>query len=111
MSEIFDSVQAKELATREIESTYKGGFNFDNSIRNEILLDQLKNNSNTNVDSNKSINNIKTNGERNITSKIPQAWKTGTTICGITYKNGVVLGADTRATGGSEVVDKNIICC
>lgn len=33
--------------------------------------------------------------------------KTGTTIAGIVYKDGVVLGADTRATGGSEVADKN----
>jgi len=38
---------------------------------------------------------------------LPSAWKTGTTIVGIVYKDGVVLGADTRATGGSEVVDKN----
>lgn len=33
--------------------------------------------------------------------------KTGTTIAGIIFKDGVVLGADTRATGGSEVADKN----
>ena len=38
---------------------------------------------------------------------LPKAWKTGTTIVGIVYKDGVVLGADTRATGGTEVVDKN----
>lgn len=35
------------------------------------------------------------------------AKKTGTTIVGIVYKDGVVLGADTRATGGSIVCDKN----
>ena len=33
--------------------------------------------------------------------------KTGTTIAGAVFKDGVVLGADTRATGGSEVADKN----
>jgi len=33
--------------------------------------------------------------------------KTGTTICGIIYKDGVVLGADTRATEGPIVCDKN----
>jgi 20S proteasome subunit beta 2 len=33
--------------------------------------------------------------------------KTGTTIVGLVYKDGVVLGADTRATGGSTVCDKN----
>lgn len=37
----------------------------------------------------------------------PQAMKTGTTIAGVTFKDGVVLGADTRATGGTEVADKN----
>ena len=39
-------------------------------------------------------------------SVLPSAWKTGTTIVGMIYKDGVVLGADTRATGGTEVVDK-----
>ena len=39
-------------------------------------------------------------------TSLPSAWKTGTTIVGMIYKDGVVLGADTRATGGSEVVDK-----
>jgi len=33
--------------------------------------------------------------------------KTGTTIVGLVYKDGVVLGADTRATEGSIVCDKN----
>jgi len=37
----------------------------------------------------------------------PGAKKTGTTICGVVYKGGVVLGADTRATSGSIVCDKN----
>ncbi len=37
----------------------------------------------------------------------PGAMKTGTTICGVIYKDGVVLGADTRATEGSIVADKN----
>jgi len=39
--------------------------------------------------------------------KAPVAKKTGTTICGVIYKDGVVLGADTRATEGSIVADKN----
>lgn len=37
----------------------------------------------------------------------PKATKTGTTIAGITYKDGIILGADTRATSGSIVADKN----
>jgi 20S proteasome subunit beta 2 len=39
--------------------------------------------------------------------KKPTVRKTGTTIVGMIYKDGVVLGADTRATGGSIVCDKN----
>ena len=38
---------------------------------------------------------------------VPKELKTGTTICGVVYKDGVVLGADTRATAGSIVADKN----
>jgi len=51
----------------------------------------------------------------------PKAMKTGTTIVGLTYKDGIVLGADTRATEGPIVADKNcekihyiadnIFCC
>ena len=47
--------------------------------------------------------------------------KTGTTIVGCKFRDGVVLAADTRATGGSIVGDKNcekihnlapnIFCC
>jgi len=49
------------------------------------------------------------------------AKKTGTTIVGTVFEGGVVLGADTRATAGTEVADKfcekihylapNIYCC
>ena len=52
---------------------------------------------------------------------IPRAKKTGTTIVGVIYDGGVVLGADTRATEGDTVADKycekihyiadNIWCC
>eukprot|EP00878_Enallax_costatus_P001143 GHUV01001283.1.p1 GENE.GHUV01001283.1~~GHUV01001283.1.p1 ORF type:complete len:270 (+),score=62.22 GHUV01001283.1:335-1144(+) len=37
----------------------------------------------------------------------PKAWKTGTTIAGVIFKDGVVLAADTRSTSGSTVADKN----
>ena len=37
----------------------------------------------------------------------PQTTKTGTTICGVVFKDGVILGADTRATAGYVVADKN----
>ena len=36
----------------------------------------------------------------------PKARKTGTTIVGVKFKDGVVLGADTRATGGNIVANK-----
>jgi len=39
--------------------------------------------------------------------KVPRGVKTGTTICGIVFKDGVILGADTRATEGPIVADKN----
>lgn len=52
---------------------------------------------------------------------LPKATKTGTTICGIIFKDGVILGADTRATEGSIVavkncekihyIAKNMYCC
>ena len=38
---------------------------------------------------------------------VPRAKKTGTTIVAVIYKDGVVLGADTRATEGDTVADKN----
>lgn len=51
----------------------------------------------------------------------PRVLKTGTTIVGVVFKNGVVLGADTRATEGNIVADKrcrkihymapNMMCC
>mgnify|MGYP001567981681 FL=1 len=53
--------------------------------------------------------------------KAPKTLKTGTTIVGVVFSDGVVLGADTRATEGSVVADKrckkihdiapNIKCC
>merc|ERR1712137_397218 len=58
-----------------------GGFNFENSYRNTLL-------------------------ERE-GFKSPGYQKTGTTLSGLIYKDGVVLAADTRATGGSIVCDKN----
>jgi len=57
------------------------GFNFENCIRNDFLEGQGY--------------------------KAPSTMKTGTTIVGLTYKDGIVLGADTRATNGPIVADKN----
>eukprot|EP01091_Cochliopodium_minus_P010175 TRINITY_DN2650_c1_g1_i1.p1 TRINITY_DN2650_c1_g1~~TRINITY_DN2650_c1_g1_i1.p1 ORF type:complete len:272 (-),score=74.27 TRINITY_DN2650_c1_g1_i1:70-885(-) len=73
----------------------KGGFSFENYTRNLLIEKQGI--------------HFKT------------ATKTGTTIAGVIFKNGVVLGADTRATNDTIVCDKNcekihyiapnIFCC
>lgn len=60
------------------------GFDFENYARNKIFL--------------------KNKYQKFIFTNIK---KTGTTICGCIYKDGVILGADTRATAGSVVADKN----
>eukprot|EP00884_Botryococcus_braunii_P010244 jgi/Botrbrau1/19220/Bobra.0077s0120.1 len=39
--------------------------------------------------------------------KSPGFKKTGTTISGVIFKDGIVLGADTRSTAGTIVADKN----
>ena len=72
-----------------------GGFSFDNVHRNALIERQLPSNSNSNANA---------TGNRSI---LPLATKTGTTIVGIVYKNGVVLGADTRSTNDTTVADKN----
>ncbi|KAK3814919.1 MAG: proteasome subunit beta type-7 [Benniella sp.] len=59
----------------------KGGFSFDNYVRNAVLEGKGL--------------------------ALPKATKTGTTIVGLIYKGGLVLGADTRATAGPIVADKN----
>eukprot|EP01116_Phalansterium_solitarium_P023073 TRINITY_DN7897_c0_g1_i1.p2 TRINITY_DN7897_c0_g1~~TRINITY_DN7897_c0_g1_i1.p2 ORF type:complete len:270 (-),score=75.51 TRINITY_DN7897_c0_g1_i1:191-1000(-) len=64
-----------------MEDLPKGGFSFELCARNNFLSSQGQ--------------------------KQPVAKKTGTTIAGIIFKDGVVLGADTRATEGPIVADKN----
>eukprot|EP01036_Dinobryon_divergens_P023837 gene23838-32224_t len=82
--EITDAYHSSKAFEEQNKSQSQGGFAFDLYNRNARLLSNALSG-----------------------SKLPSAWKTGTTIVGILYKDGVVLGADTRATGGSEVVDKN----
>ena len=77
------------------ESLGLGGFSFENTRRNSTLAGRGVH--------------------------MPKARKTGTTIVGVVYDGGVVLGADTRATEGDTVADKmcekihyiadNIWCC
>ncbi|KAG8448578.1 hypothetical protein GDO86_015610, partial [Hymenochirus boettgeri] len=62
-----------------------GGFSFENCVRNASLEEQSPKHS----------------------LKPPKPWKTGTTIAGIIYEEGVILGADRRATDDMVVADKN----
>lgn len=66
-----------------IQERPSGGFDFENAIRNNMLAGDAK------------------------YARLPKAKKTGTTIAGVQFKGGVVLGADTRATEGPIVADKN----
>lgn len=66
-----------------------GGFSFENIHRNALI----QQNQSSSGGGNKSI--------------LPLATKTGTTIVGLVYKNGIVLGADTRSTNDTTVADKN----
>lgn len=65
-----------------IKAEENGGFSFENCKRNEYVLSKGG-------------------------YVPPKATKTGTTIAGIIFKDGVILGADTRATDGNIVAEKN----
>jgi len=69
------------------------GFSFDNVHRNAQIQGQLQSNATSSGNSSASI--------------LPLATKTGTTIVGVVYKDGIVLGADTRSTNDTTVADKN----
>jgi len=84
------------------ESVPPEGFSFDNLHRN-AMIQQMNDSASHSTSSNNHNQASSSSGN----SYLPQATKTGTTIVGLTFKDGVVLGADTRATGGTEVADKN----
>ncbi|KAG8554256.1 hypothetical protein GDO81_003733 [Engystomops pustulosus] len=74
-----------KMAAVTVRAAPASGFDFANCRRNAVL-------------------------EKEFTQKghkLPAARKTGTTIAGVVFKDGVVLGADTRATEGMVVADKN----
>lgn len=66
----------------EVLDEQRGGFSFELCKRNAYLSKQAA-------------------------TKPPTAMKSGTTICGVQLKDAVVLAADTRATEGPMVADKN----
>ncbi|CAB1318957.1 unnamed protein product [Coregonus sp. 'balchen'] len=73
------------MATLSVCQPQLGGFSFENCKRNAVLEAEVT----------------------KLGCNIPAARKTGTTICGVVFKDGLVLGADTRATEGMIVADKN----
>jgi len=66
----------------DVMQMHRGGFDFENCRRNEYLREKSG-------------------------IKPPTAMKSGTTICGVVCADCVVLAADTRATEGPIVADKN----
>ncbi|XP_010435989.1 PREDICTED: proteasome subunit beta type-7-B [Camelina sativa] len=69
------------MSQSSVELPPKGGFSFDLCKRNDMLTQKGL--------------------------KAPSYLKTGTTIVGLIFEDGVILGADTRATEGPIVADKN----
>jgi len=82
--------------------THAPGFSFDNIHRNALITEQQQTSSSAHNTQSLSSNNNNANK-----SVLPLATKTGTTIVGLVYKNGIVLGADTRSTNDTTVADKN----
>jgi len=84
-------MSVKVEQSREVDDTASilnhsnGGFNFENTVRNTRLMKEA--------------------AGKNVT--LPKFIKTGTTIAGVMFKDGVVLGADTRSTAGPIVANKN----
>ncbi|THU61578.1 hypothetical protein C4D60_Mb07t24800 [Musa balbisiana] len=72
---------AEPMAQFAADAPTRGGFSFDLCQRNEMLLKKG--------------------------NQLPNFRKTGTTIVGLVFEDGVILGADTRATEGPIVADKN----
>ncbi|CDY13711.1 BnaA06g32120D [Brassica napus] len=73
--------QFRRMSQSTVDVPPKGGFSFDLCKRNDMLIQKGL--------------------------KAPSFLKTGTTIVGLIFKDGVILGADTRATEGPIVADKN----
>ncbi|CAN6876173.1 unnamed protein product [Brassica oleracea] len=73
--------EQSSMSQSTVDVPPKGGFSFDLCKRNDMLIQKGL--------------------------KAPSFLKTGTTIVGLIFKDGVILGADTRATEGPIVADKN----
>lgn len=80
-------------------NTADGGFSFDNVHRNALIQQQTSSQGSAPLN-----NHLSSSANKTV---LPLATKTGTTIVGLVYKNGIVLGADTRSTNDTTVADKN----
>jgi len=78
------TVTKTQDATASLLTQSTGGFSFENTARNVQLL-----------------------ADKSLAKTLPKFTKTGTTIAGVVFKDGVVLGADTRSTSGPVVANKN----
>ena len=84
-----------------------GGFDFSNHSRNVSLLLQSTGAAAAPATAAAAAAAAGTAAAGNGGYRMPPLRKTGTTICGVVFNGGVVLGADTRATEGPLVADKN----
>lgn len=92
MSNVGISTNHDMTSSSSAATTMNGGFNFDNVHRNQMIMEKFG-------------DDVSEDGS----NKLPWAKKTGTTISGIIYKDGVVLGCDTRSTSDTQVAEKNCI--
>jgi len=83
-------------------------FDYSNYKRNNHLMDKKKATAISVSDSHNdnSSNHVNDSINESPLKSLPTT-STGTTIVGLVFKDGVVLGADTRATSGPIVADKN----
>ncbi|PWA32039.1 hypothetical protein CCH79_00020201 [Gambusia affinis] len=77
-----EAAETSTMALSTVLETPGAGFNFENTTRNAALEGLFEG------------------------GQTPKPLKTGTTIAGVVFKDGVVLGADTRATSSEVVADK-----
>jgi 20S proteasome subunit beta 2 len=78
-----NSIMSEFTCSIPIGNIPSAGFDFENVTRNRMI------------------------GNMQGADMLPKPMKTGTTIVGVVYKDGVILGADTRATSDTEVAEKN----
>ncbi|GAA95345.1 uncharacterized protein L969DRAFT_70511 [Mixia osmundae IAM 14324] len=82
------------------DSRTSSGFDFGNHLRNEHLMGMRTSQAHAST-------SYSAGPTSSRAVQLPKSTSTGTTIVGCIFDDGVVLGADTRATEGPIVADKN----